>query len=160
MPNYLATLKGNPNNMNALQRIRHLTLSLLCLFTLTDIQAEEIPDMSCMFDVFILVNHRIPNEAKRTSIRQSMRIKNGKTDEATLKLDGADRATNSHGWKAIPIKGWQTWESTFVGDFAETLTLAHDLGANKMPLQGKYKASIVSTGIEYTSISIGTCSAT
>lgn len=132
-------------------------LSILGVCYATFASAADVPTMSCLFEAFIDVNHEAPVESRRTPIQQSMRIVLGRTDEATLKLDGAKRATNSRTWMPIQLPGWETWETQFVGDFREMLSLAHELGANKKPLNGWYKASLVSTGVHKTHIFLGNC---
>jgi hypothetical protein len=113
--------------------------------------------MSCRFEIFIGVSHERPSQSLRVPIQQSLRIVLGKTDEATLKLDGSKRAANSKSWSRLQLADWETWDTVFVGDFREILTIAHELGANKMPFAGWYKASLVSTGVERTSVSLGSC---
>ena len=137
--------------------MKSLFIPTLLLLGAAKAHGIEMPTMSCAFDTFIGVRHEAPAETKRTPIQQSIKIVAGKTDEATLRLDGAKRATNSRVWKALPIEGWDTWETTFVGDFRELLTLAHDLGANNKALHGSYKATLLSTRLESTQIFLGTC---
>jgi hypothetical protein len=122
--------------------------------------ALDMGKMSCSFITFINVLHDNPEKAHRTIFKQRMRIIGGTTDEATLKLDGKLRATNSRTWRPLELQNWSTWQSTFVGDLGDVLTIAHDLGANERPLNGVYKATLVSTnltGIGATKIMLGEC---
>jgi hypothetical protein len=130
---------------------------VLCLIAPLHAIAAETPTMSCFFEKAIQVIHATPASVDSESIKQIMKIVGGKTDLATLKLDGTLRATNSRVWKELPLVGWETWESKFVGDFQEILSLAHNLGANKNPLRGRYRASLTSPGADKTLIIVGTC---
>jgi hypothetical protein len=132
-------------------------LSIAGLLYSTAAISAGLPTMSCRFDDAIAVSHDRPNDARRTKIRQNMKIILGVTDDATLSLDGGKRATNSRNWMPIQLSGWETWETTFVGDFGELLTIEHELGANRNPLKGGYKASLVSTGTKRTQITLGSC---
>ena len=119
--------------------------------------SQDTPTMSCLFTEFIGVSHTNPEDSQKTAVHQSMKIVLGKTDDETLNLDGSLRATNSTQWKNITLNGWETWASTFIGDFGELLTIEHDLGANKKPLHGLYKATLISTSRNMTYILLGTC---
>lgn len=137
--------------------MRRTALPILYVLISNAAIAADTSIISCHFEQFINVEHEITSEANRVEIKQSMRIVGGRTDDTTLKLDGKTRATNSRNWKRLDIDGWESWETTFIGDFREILTLAYDLGANKKPLIGWYKASLVSPGVEHTQISLGKC---
>ncbi|WP_155757471.1 hypothetical protein [Acinetobacter brisouii] len=132
-------------------------LALFCVSISGTTFAADVLKISCLFEKFIKVEHDTSGEYVRASIHQSMRIVNGRTDDATIQLDGQKRATNSLNWKRLDIDNWETWETAFVGDFREVLTLAHDLGDNMRPLHSWYKASLISPNVEYTQILLGRC---
>jgi hypothetical protein len=138
------------------------TLPIFALATLLSSSAVALGTgrMSCSFTTFINVLHDNPEKAHQSILQQRMRIIDGTTDEATLKLDGKLRATNSRTWQLLKMQNWKTWQSSFVGDFGDVLTIAHELGANERRLNGVYKATLVSTnltGIGVTQIMLGEC---
>ncbi|WP_147411126.1 hypothetical protein [Pseudomonas cavernicola] len=137
--------------------MRRIILALTASIISINASAEISPTMSCTFESFIGISHAEPENSRKSPIHQGMRIVQGKTDSNTLKLDGAKRATNSNIWQAATPAGWETLESTYIGDFNEILSLSHELGANKRPLRGPYKASLTTTGVESTSIMLGNC---
>jgi len=79
--------------------------------------------MLCKFSEFISVSHINPETSQKIEVNQTMRIVQGRTDAETLRLDGSLRATNSSLWRNITLKNWETWQSSFVGDFGEVLTI-------------------------------------
>ena len=127
------------------------------LIVLVGAHSQEIPTMTCQFTKFTLVSYDNTITAQNADVIQKLRVFRGKTDEETLRLDGSNRASNSTIWTNITQKDWQTWQSKFLGDFGDVLVISHDLGANKKPLKGLYKASLVSSNANSTSILIGTC---
>ena len=90
-------------------------------------------------------------------INQSMRIEGSVTSAETLALDGSRRAANSRNWSALARRGFETFESRYVGDFGEVLTLEHELGANQAALRGVYLASLVTPGVKSTVVQVGQC---
>jgi len=119
--------------------------------------SQEAATIACEFSKFILVTYDSTTVSQTTEISQRMRIVSGKTDDATLRLDGSVRATNSTTWTNITPKSWDTWQTTFLGNFGEILVISHELGANQKPLGGWYKASLVSSTGSSTSILLGKC---
>lgn len=137
--------------------MKRIILSILILFVSICAYSQDVPTMLCKFSEFISVSHINPETSKKIEVNQTMRIVQGRTDAETLRLDGSLRATNSSLWRNITIKNWETWQSSFVEDFGEVLTIFHDLGENKKVLSGWYKISLVSSNANSTSILIGTC---
>lgn len=137
--------------------MKSLFFTLVVAMISTNVFAENAPTMSCLFENFIGVSHEIPEKSKKSLIHQSMKIVQGKTDIQTLKMDGSLRATNSKLWKNMTLDGWETWETIYFGDSQEILSLSHELGANKKPLHGWYKASLVNARVDSTSIFLGNC---
>lgn len=119
--------------------------------------AQFMPSMECHFYRFIQIRQDEPAAMALETIDQSMKIDDGETDPATLALDGTKRATNSTTWSPIPLRGRETYETMYLGDFREVLALKHDLGANLRPLKGGYAATLTEPGVDETHISIGSC---
>jgi hypothetical protein len=130
---------------------------LLIFFTSSASCRSEALDVDCQFDRFLLVQQNASPQLDSYPINQRMRIVAGSTDLKTLALDGTNRATNSRSWKPLPMQGRETWETQFVGDLREVLSLSHDLGANKRPMRGTYRSTLVVPGVETTTIQIGVC---
>jgi len=91
------------------------------------------------------------------AIDQSLEIVAGKTTDKTLKLDGKKRGTNSTSWLLLERDGWETYSTTYAGDFGELLTIEHKLGENSKGLSGWYKASLISSQVITTHTSLGNC---
>jgi hypothetical protein len=119
--------------------------------------AQYMPSMTCRFGRFIQIKHVEPAELAQVPTDQSMTIIDGRTDPATLALDGTKRATNSRTWYPMLSHGWETWESMYLGDFREILSLKHGLGANLKPLKGRYEATLTDPGADETGIFVGAC---
>jgi hypothetical protein len=87
-----------------------------------------VPNIECRFDTFLRVKHEGKNTLETVGVSQRMKILGGTTDPKTLKLDGAERATNSQAWSlgAVGLSDWETFETSFVGDYGDVLSLAHD----------------------------------
>ena len=113
--------------------------------------------INCHFEKFHQVNHEVPEMTGYAAIDQSLEIVAGKTSEKTLKLDGKKRAVNSTNWALLEPKGWETYSTTYAGDFGELLTIEHKLGENSKGLNGWYKASLISSNIITTHTSLGKC---
>jgi hypothetical protein len=140
--------------------MKKIVFALLAMLISTSSYSQDIGTLSCEFSEFIKVSYARPEQSQKIKVHQTMRIVQGETTTETLQLDGSLRATNSTHWTKITPMGFLTWEVTFIGDFGDVLTLrpiVDDLGANKKPLHGWYKASLVSNTVESTSILIGTC---
>ena len=133
-----------------------MRLILLAIFLLpcSSYAAESI---SCHFERFHQVNHSAPEMTGYAAIDQSLEIVSGKTSEATLKLDGSKRATNSSNWVLLKRERWDTYSTTYAGNFGELLTIGHKLGENSNGLNGWYKASLISSDINTTHTSLGKC---
>ena len=118
-----------------------------------------VPNIECRFDTFLHVKHDGQPKLETVRVSQRMKVLGGATDPNTLKLDGAERATYSRVWTLgrVGLSDWEAFESVFAGDFGDVLYLAHDLGANKRPLKGRYKSTLVSPGVEATGILVGSC---
>lgn len=113
---------------------------------------------TCNFDRFMMLDQQEGKAFPPARITQSMRIENGKTTAATRALDGSLRATNSQRWSVLVMQGWETFESRYIGDFGgEILTLEHQLGANRAPLRGAFRASLVTPGVARTGVQMGQC---
>lgn len=123
-------------------------------FPCWSLAAETI---NCNFDKFHQVNHEVPEMTGYAAIDQSLEIVTGKTSDKTLKLDGKKRGANSINWVLLERKGWETYSTTYAGDFGELLTIEHKLGENSQGLNGLYKASLVSSRIVTTHTSLGKC---
>jgi hypothetical protein len=118
-----------------------------------------MPNIECQFDTFLRVKIEGDTKLEAVAINQRMKISGGITDPKTLRLDGAQRATNSQGWSlgAVGLSNWETFETSFVGDYGDVLSISHGLGANKRPLKGRYKSTLVSPSALATNILIGNC---
>jgi hypothetical protein len=137
--------------------IKNTVLLVFAALTVNDSSASDKPTMSCIFNEFIELRHAAPSNAQRSSINQTMRLVGGVTDNATLSLDGKYRATNSQKWMRLVSNYSETVETVFIGDFGEVLTIAHDLRVSKKPLHGRFKSSLVSTGVDHTHVMMGQC---
>lgn len=118
-----------------------------------------IPNIECQFDTFLRVKIEANTKLEAVAINQRMKISGGITDPKTLNLEGAQRATNSHVWSlgAVGLSDWETFETLIVGDYGDVLSISHDLGANKRPLKGRYKSTLISPSALATKILIGNC---
>ena len=90
-------------------------------------------------------------------IKQTMLVERGITSEATLRLDGSVRATNSRKWTALNMLGFETFETRFAGDFGEILTIEHQLRNSSLALRGSFRSSLVSPGVSSTTVMLGSC---
>ena len=90
-------------------------------------------------------------------INQSLSLINLKTSEATLKLQGDKRATNSTTWVKQGKGNFESTVTSYIGNFGEILTLEHILGENTKGLNGWYNASLISSNVNTTSTSLGKC---
>nr|WP_180205102.1 hypothetical protein [Pseudomonas sp. SbOxS1]NYU05117.1 hypothetical protein [Pseudomonas sp. SbOxS1] len=124
---------------------------------MTSICSNALGDMSCHFDRFHQANHVAQDMTGYASTDQSMEIIGLKTSEATLKLDGSKRATNSTNWFMLERKGWETYTTTYAGDFGELLVIGHQLGENIKGLKGWYRVSLISSNIDTTHTFLGKC---
>lgn len=113
--------------------------------------------IECVFDRFHQVNHTNPNLNGYVEINQSMVIQAMETSKQTLALDGGKRATNSSSWIKLKLEGWETFTSSFAGNFGELLTVKHELGENKKGLKGWYPASLVESDVTTTHTLLGKC---
>lgn len=134
--------------------VRAIFLTISLLLPCWSFSAELI---SCHFDRFHQSNHESPDMSGYAAIDQALEIVIGKTSESTLKLDGKKRATNSSTWILLEREGWDTYSTTYAGDFGELLTIGHKLGVNKKGLNGWYKASLINSDIKTTYTSLGKC---
>jgi hypothetical protein len=137
--------------------MRKLCIFVIIILASMCVYSQTLPTLSCEFSEFIIVYHSNPENTKNIKVNKTMKIMLGKTTDDTMKLDGTLRATNSTVWKKITFENMETWESHFIGDFGELLTIEHELGANKKPLHGWYKASLISNSNGSTHILLGRC---
>lgn len=114
--------------------------------------------ISCKFDGFIQTKHLKDFVGGYVEIQQILEINDGKTTHETLKLDGQKRATNSDNWTPVTNKNFgETWESKFLGDFGEMLSIEHDLGENLKKLNGIYKSTLIDSVNQETDTRMGQC---
>jgi hypothetical protein len=117
----------------------------------------KMPALDCGFDKAYLFRHSSQAKVDEVAVRQLATIVDGLTAKGTVLRDGSSRAVNSRNWKRVESTGWETYQTSFVGDLREILTIDHDLGANRRPLSGTFRASLVTPGVDQTQILTGTC---
>ncbi len=132
-------------------------MRILCLVLLLPSLCFATETINCHFDKFHQANHAAPEMSGYVSISQSLEIINGKTSDSTLRLDGKKRAANSSIWILLEPDGWDTYSTTYAGDFGEVLTVEHELGDNKTKLDGWFKSRLVSSNIHATQTQFGKC---
>lgn len=118
-----------------------------------------VPNIECRFDTFLRLKLDGKPKLEAVGVNQRLKILGGTTDSKTLNLDGGERATNSRVWSlgAVGLSSWETFETSFVGDYGDVLSLAHDIGANKRHLKGRYKSTLVTPSAIETQILVGNC---
>ncbi|WP_444997506.1 hypothetical protein [Aliikangiella sp. IMCC44359] len=114
-------------------------------------------NIECLFTKFHLANHANTTMNGYAKVNQSLSIVKLKTAPETLKLDGSKRATNSSYWVKLIKNNFDATTTSFVGDFADILTIEHELGENGKGLNGWYSASLVSSNVSTTTTNIGKC---
>jgi hypothetical protein len=134
-----------------------LIVGVIAAFAVLGAAAQSSLTATCTFSKAFKLDQEENKPFPASRISQSMRIEKNETTQATLALDGALRATNSRRWSAISRRAFETWESRFVGDFGEILTLEHQLGANRTALRGTFRASLVVPGVASTLAQVGQC---
>ena len=113
--------------------------------------------INCLFTEFHLVNHISKDLSGYTKIDQSLSIVDLNTSKETLSLDGSKRAVNSQIWTILESNHFQSSVTTYIGDFAEILTIEHNLDENKKGLNGWYAATIINSNVATTTTRIGKC---
>lgn len=124
---------------------------------MTSICSHALGDMKCHFDRFHQVNHVAQDLTGYASTDQSMEIIDLKTSDATLKLDGTKRATNSSDWFKVERKNWNSYTTTYAGDFGELLVIDHHPDESNKALKGWYKAALISSDVVTTHTRLGKC---
>jgi hypothetical protein len=119
----------------------------------------KMPALDCGFDKAYLFRHSSQAKVDELVVRLLATIVDGVTTKETGLRDGSSRAVNSRNWKRIESIGWEAYQTSFVGDLREILTIDHDLGANTRPLRGTFRASLATPGVDQTQILTGTCTA-
>jgi len=114
-------------------------------------------DINCQFNRFHRANHLKQNLSGYTDIDQNLEIIDLKTSEATIKLVGPKRATNSLKWHKIGPENWNLYTITYAGDFGDLLVIAHRAEENIKILKGWYKAALVDSNVDTTNTRIGRC---
>jgi hypothetical protein len=134
-----------------------LAVCMSVFLTITTATANARLTATCKFDRALKLNQQEGTAFPPNKIDQSMRIESNATSAATLALDGSRRATNSRIWSALERRDFETFESRFIGDFGDVLTLQHELGANQRALRGVFRASLVTPGVASTVVQVGQC---
>lgn len=131
----------------------------IMLFTILSCSfvASASNSIDCLFTDFHLANHISKDLSGYAKIDQSLSIVDLKTRKETLSLDGSKRAVNSQIWTLLGSNNFQSSVTTYIGNFAEILTIEHDLGENKNGLNGWYSATIIKSNVATTTTSIGKC---
>lgn len=124
---------------------------------MTSICSHALGDMKCHFDRFHQANHVAQDLTGYASTDQSMEIIDLKTSGATLKLDGTKRATNSSEWFKVERKNWNSYTTTYAGDFGELLVIDHHPDESNKVLKGWYKAALISSDVATTDTRLGRC---
>ena len=70
----------------------------VCIMLLANSALAVMPNIDCRFDSFLRLKQEGEVKLESVGVSQKMKILGGTTDPKTLKLDGADRATNSKTW--------------------------------------------------------------
>jgi hypothetical protein len=131
--------------------------AIISVFLLIPLFSYAQENINCHFYRFHQTNHVVPEMTGYAAIDQALEITSGKTSEATLGLDGKNRAVNSTTWVQLKPKGWELDSTTYAGDFGELLTINNLSGENAKTQTDWHKASLVSSDIDTTRTSIGKC---
>jgi hypothetical protein len=131
------------------------TFYLAIFFISCSSYAEEV--INCYFDKFHQANHQDNTLTGYVQIKQSLEINNGTTSDATRKLDGKYRASNSVKWVVFKPFGVDRFPVYYAGDFGELLTLENEAGTDLKSSNDWYKASIVSSIGINTHTHLGKC---
>lgn len=140
-----------------MQVLARIVVGISAHLALSSAAAQGSLTATCTFDRAMKLDQQEGKSMPPARINQSMRIENSKTTATTLALDGSRRATNSRGWSALDRNGWETFESRYIGDFGDVLTLEHQLGANRAALRGTFRASLITPGVASTVVQLGQC---